>query len=90
MTCFQQFLYLFKQTFTGSSKMNPNPSPIGTTVGFGLSWFGGLEEDRTLDLRIANAALSQLSYEPGLVLVVEVVDFVDLELYQLIARRACD
>ena len=26
--------------------------------------FGGLEEDRTLDLRIANAALSRLSYEP--------------------------
>ena len=26
--------------------------------------FGGLEGDRTLDLRVANAALSQLSYEP--------------------------
>ena len=25
---------------------------------------GGLEGDRTLDLRVANAALSQLSYEP--------------------------
>ena len=27
-------------------------------------FFGGPEEDRTLDLRVANAALSQLSYEP--------------------------
>ena len=26
--------------------------------------FGGPEGDRTLDLRVANAALSQLSYEP--------------------------
>ena len=26
--------------------------------------YGGLEGDRTLDLRVANAALSQLSYEP--------------------------
>jgi hypothetical protein len=28
--------------------------------------FGGDEEDRTLDLRIANATLSQLSYIPNL------------------------
>ena len=27
--------------------------------------FGGDEEDRTPDLRIANATLSQLSYVPG-------------------------
>ena len=26
--------------------------------------FGGVEEDRTPDLRIANATLSQLSYNP--------------------------
>jgi hypothetical protein len=26
---------------------------------------GGVEEDRTPDLRIANATLSQLSYHPG-------------------------
>ena len=30
----------------------------------GLSGYGGAEEDRTPDLRIANAALSQLSYGP--------------------------
>jgi hypothetical protein len=30
----------------------------------GLSLFGGAEEDRTPDLRIANATLSQLSYGP--------------------------
>lgn len=32
----------------------------------GFAWlsFGGLEGDRTLDLCVANAALSQLSYEP--------------------------
>ena len=29
---------------------------------------GGLEEDRTLDLCVANAALSRLSYEPVLCL----------------------
>ena len=29
-----------------------------------FSLFGGPEEDRTLDLCIANAALSQLSYGP--------------------------
>ena len=31
--------------------------------GLGLD-FGGAEEDRTPDLRIANAMLSQLSYRP--------------------------
>lgn len=30
----------------------------------GIDLFGGSEEDRTLDLGIANAALSQLSYRP--------------------------
>lgn len=30
----------------------------------GFSMFGGAEEDRTPDLRIANATLSQLSYRP--------------------------
>ncbi len=29
-----------------------------------LILFGGVEEDRTPDLRIANATLSQLSYDP--------------------------
>ena len=29
-----------------------------------LNPFGGAEEDRTPDLRIANATLSQLSYRP--------------------------
>ena len=32
---------------------------------FPLSIFGGAEENRTPDLRIANATLSQLSYGPG-------------------------
>ena len=31
---------------------------------FEMSMFGGAEEDRTPDLRIANATLSQLSYGP--------------------------
>lgn len=31
-----------------------------------LAVSGGAEEDRTPDLRIANATLSQLSYGPGL------------------------
>jgi hypothetical protein len=29
------------------------------------SWFGGASRDRTDDLRVANATLSQLSYGPG-------------------------
>ena len=31
-----------------------------------FKFFGGAEEDRTPDLRIANATLSQLSYRPNL------------------------
>jgi hypothetical protein len=30
------------------------------------SWFGGASRDRTDDLRVANATLSQLSYGPAL------------------------
>jgi hypothetical protein len=30
-----------------------------------LDFIGGVEEDRTPDLRIANAALYQLSYDPN-------------------------
>ena len=37
-------------------------TPTGRFPGRG---FGGLEGIRTLGLRVANAALSQLSYEPG-------------------------
>ena len=33
-------------------------------TGTWLNQFGGAEEDRTPDLRIANATLSQLSYGP--------------------------
>ncbi len=35
--------------------------------GFNLISDGGPKEDRTPDLRIANAALSQLSYRPTIV-----------------------
>jgi hypothetical protein len=45
-------------TLTGTdAKSQPRP------VGFCNR--GGAEEDRTLDLRIANATLSQLSYRPS-------------------------
>ncbi len=37
--------------------------PIEESMGF--ENFGGAEEDRTPDLRIANATLSQLSYRPN-------------------------
>jgi hypothetical protein len=40
---------------------SPNKKTTKKTVAF---LFGGDEEDRTLDLRIANATLSQLSYIP--------------------------
>lgn len=52
--------------FAGNKKPR---EPFGCGVS-GLSWtsldviFGGEEEDRTPDLRIANATLSQLSYPP--------------------------
>ena len=42
------------------AQFNKNQRP--TSVGLWI--FGGDEEDRTPDLRIANAALSQLSYVP--------------------------
>ena len=40
----------------------------------GFIHFGGLEGDRTLDLCDANAALSQLSYEP---ILTDIIDFAD-------------
>ena len=42
-----------------STKETPTP-----TYGWYGHFFGGPEGDRTLDLCVANAALSQLSYEP--------------------------
>ena len=46
------------------------------TADFGgdFSQIGGLEGDRTLDLCDANAALSQLSYEP---ILTDIIDFAD-------------
>ncbi len=38
--------------------------PVVTCVTTGFFKIGGPNEDRTHDLRIANAALSQLSYRP--------------------------
>ena len=52
--------------------MNEYLSPYN--VGFGYALNGGLEGDRTLDLCDANAALSQLSYEP---ILTDIIDFVD-------------
>ena len=45
-----------------NKKTNPNGSVVKKLFGFVCS--GGPEGDRTLDLRVANAALSQLSYSP--------------------------
>ena len=39
--------------------------PILQVVGFNEEEGGGAERDRTANLRVANAALSQLSYGPG-------------------------
>ncbi len=39
-------------------------SDLDAAVFCWMGVFGGVEGDRTLDLRIANAALSQLSYHP--------------------------
>ncbi len=39
------------------------PGPLAMTGGETVG-YGGAEEDRTPDLRIANATLSQLSYRP--------------------------
>jgi hypothetical protein len=43
------------ERFAGMKKARTLSEPLG---------FGGAEGDRTLDLRIANATLSQLSYRP--------------------------
>ena len=47
--------------------------PIG--IRFGFAFCGGPKGDRTLDLRVANAALSQLSYEPKYLLLVKTIIF---------------
>src|SRR5690606_5518270 len=44
---------------TGPETTTPDRQAVGRPKGF-----GGAEEDRTPDLRIANATLSQLSYRP--------------------------
>ena len=47
--------------------MGPDLTDIQTSMAWSF-WqrdSGGVEEDRTPDLRIANATLSQLSYHPG-------------------------
>ena len=46
--------------------MKTNPTQCFTKKNeFGFALFGGPEGIRTLDLCVANAALSQLSYKPG-------------------------
>ena len=42
----------------------PKSLPTKNNVVFDFSKIGGPEGDRTLDLRVANAALSQLSHGP--------------------------
>ena len=42
----------------------PIKSGFMRNISFLCSYYGGPEGDRTLDLCVANAALSQLSYEP--------------------------
>ena len=42
-----------------------NRANLNIAPGFSPGVFGGAEENRTPDLRIANATLSQLSYGPG-------------------------
>ena len=50
--------------------MREKKSRYGKTVRDFIKVFGGEEEDRTPDLCIANAALSQLSYTPNLLVFV--------------------
>ena len=54
------------QTHFGSISLPTRQSypSIDNTKGASLADIGGAEEDRTPDLRIANATLSQLSYRP--------------------------
>ncbi len=47
-----------RETLTSTRHTKYKSRPVAAFV------FGGVEEDRTPDLRIANAALSQLSYHP--------------------------
>ena len=49
----------------GSVETPPvDPSPKGRPLASGVSAVGGADRDRTGDLRLARAALSQLSYSP--------------------------
>ena len=50
--------------FVGGEKSNKKNPPLRGLCDALRFDFGGDEEDRTPDLRIANAALSQLSYVP--------------------------
>jgi hypothetical protein len=46
-------------------KQRKRPRKAAFLLSEGKRFVGGEEEDRTPDLRIANAALSQLSYPPN-------------------------
>ena len=62
----EDFLMRVKWTMIGCCVVvDTNKKANRDAVGF-LSESGGAEEDRTPDLRIANATLSQLSYRPTL------------------------
>ena len=53
------FMLAYISKTKGSAQANPYAELFGVAVAT-----GGPGGDRTLDLRVANAALSQLSYEP--------------------------
>jgi hypothetical protein len=51
-------------TFLGNVRKDKQKGPDSRQALNSTVFFGGDEGDRTLDLRIANATLSQLSYVP--------------------------
>ena len=65
------FKWSKQKSVCGISVVKREIAVVFTTA---ISIFGGLEGDRTLDLCDANAALSQLSYEP---ILTDIIDFVD-------------
>lgn len=60
------FLYARAEAGSGHDKGPAPTGPFHITMHCLEGGFGGAEEDRTPDLRIANASLSQLSYGPTL------------------------
>lgn len=73
---------MFLQQVSNHSDRTQQKGPENTTFSRPSEFCGGEEEDRTPDLCIANAALSQLSYPPT-------PRIEDLRLHQTVGDEVC-